>query len=159
MMSWWMQLKPRERLLLAGGGVFVLLLMIYSLLWEPFAGKPEQLRQQLKAARADVVWLQGAVQEVRQLQRGAGGGQRGGSLLGIIDQSAKRAQLGANMKRVEPDGSNRVRVWLEKAAFDDIAGWLEQLKKQHGLVIEQAVVDRDANEGRVSARLVFAGGA
>lgn len=159
MMAYWFQLKPNERLMIMVAGGLLLIFLIYSVLWEPYTDKVQRLEKNIVEQKELVQWLSQSAQEVKKLRAqstGNGAGRRGGqSLLSLIDQTAKRANLGSSVKRVEPDGSDRVRVWLERAAFDDVARWLEQVEKDYALNIETAIVDNDDNPGRVSARIVF----
>jgi general secretion pathway protein M len=81
----------------------------------------------------------------------------GQSLLGVIDQTAKSSGLGAAMKRVKPEGENKVSVWMEDAAFDDMVRWLETLRRTYGVEIDNIIVDRKNVAGKVDARIEFAG--
>ncbi len=63
------------------------------------------------------------------------------------------------MKRIEPEGQNSVRVWLEQAAFDDVIQWLQNLKRDYGIHTADIVIERQAAAGRVNARLTLEGGA
>jgi len=160
--QYWMQLKPRERVLLIGAGAVLLLLVLYLSVWEPLLGNADRLEHSVQENRELVNWMEQAAAEVKRLrasQPGGGGLRRGQSLLGVIDRTAKSGELGSAVKRIEPDGQDRVRVWLEGAAFDDLVVWLGEIQSQYGLKIDSAVIDRGVSEGRVSARLVVVGGA
>lgn len=162
MMNYWSQLKPRERLWLGAAGVVIVAMSLYLLLLEPFLTKAEDMEQRVARQQKEVNWLSEAAVEVAQLKRqsaqSSSAGRRGQSLLVIVDQSAKRNDLADSMKRVEPDGTSRVRVWLERAPFDEISKWLVELERQYQLQIESAVFDKTESQGRVNARLVFLGG-
>ncbi len=161
-LSYWMQLRPREQALLGVAGLVLLLAVLFMLVWEPVMQEHRRLQQGLVQQQELLAWMQQSAAEVRRLQAGAGQSRqaraRGGqSLLALIDSTAKRARLGAALKRVEPDGSGRVRVWLEQAAFDDLVRWLGQLQQRYGVRVDSIAVDRDEKPGRVAARVVFAG--
>lgn len=160
LLQYWAQLRPRERQLLMGAGGILVLMLLYLLLWEPLVSGADRLQQQVKDNRELVEWMRQSANEVRALQasRGRQGSIGGQSLLGVIDRTAKGSELGSAVKRIEPDGQERVRVWLERASFDDMVVWLDQIQRQFGLQIESAVIDRDVSEGRVSARVVIEGG-
>ena len=162
MLNYWMQLKPRERIIIAIASVVLLVLMLYLLLLEPLILKEQTLTERVARQKEEVQWLKSAALEVKQLQPGnktsGSARKQGESLLVVVDRTAKESNLGDSMKRVEPDGSDRVRVWVEDAAFDDIAKWLVRVQKQYQLTIESAVFDQTENTGKVNARLVFLGG-
>jgi len=157
-MARWAQLRPRERIGLIAAGSALALMLVYLMLWEPVVNEADRLKRAIEQNRELVSWMQAKEPEVRRLL-GSGGAQRGGgSLLGTIDSTAKRSKLGDAMKRVEPDGSNRVRVWMEQASFDDMVRWLDQLQRSHGVQITSVVIDRvEGSSGLVNARFVFSG--
>lgn len=160
-LKYWMQLRPRERVMLSVGGAVMALLMVYLILWEPVFEESARLTASVKEQKALVAWMQKKSAEVKQLQQSVGGSslQAGQSLLGVIDSTAKSAKLGPAMKRVEPDGQSRVRVWMEEASFDDMVRWLDKLQRAYGVTITSAVVDQSQQTGRVNARFIFTGGA
>ncbi len=161
MIDYWTHLKPRERYLLASAGIVLVLLMLYLFLLEPFMLKAESLKQSVATHQKDMLWLKQAALEVEQLRKGNSGnaasGLQGRSLLLVVDQSAKRYKLADSMKRVEPDGSTRVRVWLDSATFDEVTRWMSELESKYQLKVESAVIDKTDVAGRVNARLVFLG--
>ena len=163
-LNYWMQLRPREQLLLSLAGLVLLLALLFLLVWEPVMQEHRRLQQNLVQQQQLLAWMQQSAAEVRRLQGGKGQQRQdraraGQSLLALIDSTAKRARLGAALKRVEPDGAGRVRVWLEQAAFDDLVRWLGQLQQRYGVRVDSIAVDRDDKPGRVAARVVFAGSA
>ena len=100
-----------------------------------------------------------------QALRGGSGGRQGeaeisGSLLSLVDSEAKRRKLGDALKRVQPDGSEAVRVWFEDAAFDTVLIWLDELYSRHGVEVAEMVVDAENKPGKAKLRLSLkAGGA
>jgi general secretion pathway protein M len=162
-MTQWMQLRPRERVGLTAATIVLAMTMVYLMLWEPVFNESEQLKRAIQQNQQLVSWMEEKSVEAKALVASSGparGNTKGASLLGVIDSTAKRGKLGKAMKRVEPDGSNRVRVWMEEAAFDDLIRWLARLENKHGIKISSVVIDKDdARNGHVSARLVFTGGA
>ena len=45
---------------------------------------------------------------------------------------------------------------VENVPFAEVAAWLERLNGNHGVVIDQAAMDRASEPGRVSVRLTLA---
>lgn len=160
MLVFWRQLKPSERTMLSVGGVILAILMLYLLLLEPFMLKADEYQVKVASQKAQVEWLAQAAAEVKLLQPSKKlSGNRGArqSLLVLVDRTAKQNKLASALKRVEPDGTERVRVWLDDASFDDVAKWLSLLHSKYQLEIESAVFDKTDETGRVNVRLVFAG--
>ncbi len=148
--------------MLAGGGGLGVALMLYVLVWEPWQDTLQRLRTEAAAQRTDLAWMRAAAREIQRLSAtrevNAPAHPNGGSLLTVVDRTARAAGLGSALKRVEPQGTDRVRASLEGAAFDTLVRWLGRLEREHGIVTLNAVVDRDAESGRVDARLVMGTG-
>ncbi|MDX1810621.1 MAG: type II secretion system protein M [Gammaproteobacteria bacterium] len=161
MLNYWRQLKPRERMLVSVGGVFVGAMMLYLLLLEPLTDKAEQLESRVASQQKEVQWLKQAATEVAALKKtqpgNAGNARRGQSLLVLVDSTAKQNKLADSMKRVEPDGTQRVRVWLENVAFDEVTKWMGELELRYQIQVESAVLDKTETTGLVNARLVLLG--
>lgn len=159
MKEWYAGLGARERRTLIGGAAVLALVLIFFAGWRPLTNKVERLEQAVAGQRVQWQTMQTAAAEVQRLRavnRG-GAGLGGQSLLAVVDQTARQAQLGGAMKRVEPEGQNSVRVWFEDAPFDDIARWLGNLQQQTGAQVSRLTIDRPGAPGRVNARLVIEG--
>jgi general secretion pathway protein M len=162
MKAWFNSREINERRMLIGGGSLLLVMFLYIGIWEPLNNKVDALRVSTAEQQSLLTWMRSAAQEVKQL-RGRGGQQAksasGGSLLSLVDRTAKSGRLGKELKRVQPDGESKVRVWLEAASFDDIVSWLTVLESRHGVSVESSVFQALEAPGRVDARLVFEAGA
>jgi general secretion pathway protein M len=102
--------------------------------------------------------MQESAQTLTQLKRSsnnAAQGLGGRSLLSVADSTARAGGLGPALKRVEPEGSDSVRVWLEGAPFDVLVKWLGTLSTIHGVNAETVTMERSDATGRVSARLTL----
>ena len=158
MKEWFESLEQRERRILIGGAVALLLLSVYFLGWEPFINGLHELRESTQRKQGELAWMQNAVLEVKQLQATQTTPvhfDSGQSLLGVIDRSAKAKKLGDSVKRVQPDGTSKARVWLESANFDVVIGWLEELEARYGVSVEIVTFEKQAEDGLVDARINF----
>jgi len=153
-------LSRRDRLLLAAGAGGALLVLLFLIAWLPFGRHVDRLRDNVAAQRETRVWMQQAAAEVKQL-RGSTPARKGAgqSLLAAADSTARQHGLAAAMKRVEPDGADKVRIRLEQAGFDDMMRWLELLVREHGVRIESITIDGRNQTGVVDARLTLQAGA
>ena len=158
MKAWWEGLSSRERLLTAGGAMLVLALLLYALAWQPFQASGRRLRQSVAEQRAELVSMRQMAQEIKQL--GGSSGKPlpadGRSPLTLVDQTARAAGLGAALKRVTPQGEDRLGVQFDAVEFDKLVPWLGALERDHRIVIVNLSVDR-ATAGRVNARLIVQG--
>ena len=150
--TWLDGLNPRERRVVIGASIFVVIFLLYQIIWEPLVGRAARLEEKVAKQQQDLLWMQQAAQEVRQLS----GGQLStpsGSLLGIIERTARQSKLGDSIRKVQPEGKTGVRVWLDKAPFDDVMRWLDGLQTKQGVAVANFSVERQSEPGRVNVRL------
>jgi len=155
--AWWENLSARERGLVVGGIVLTLALLVYALVWEPFRASRRQLQQTVAGQRADLAWMRQAAQEVKRLNS-AGATQApsdGRSLLTLVDQTARAAGLGTALKRVAPQGDDKLSAQLDAVEFDKLIPWLGALERDHRIAIVNLSVDRTDAAGLVNARLIL----
>lgn len=159
MMHYWQNLQAREQRTLLIGGVVVLLLLIYSLILDPFAEEMARMEQSVAADRELLAWMEQSAQQVKAL-RGNGGDKssRGGSLLSLVDASAKKNGLGGALKQVKPESSG-VRLRFEQASFDDMVRWLGRLGSEQGVGVTSLTLERLPEAGQVNATVVLERGA
>ncbi|MEZ5543271.1 MAG: type II secretion system protein GspM [Pseudomonadota bacterium] len=158
MKEWLDNLAPRERMMVLAVAAFLVLLLAYLLIWAPLRGGYVDLRDTVTDQRATAVWMQESAQLLAQLKRSGvrGGGLGGQSLLSLADSTARAGGLSGALKRVEPEGADSVRVWLEGAAFDQVVRWLGSLAERYGISADTASIERVADAaGRVNVRLTL----
>jgi general secretion pathway protein M len=158
MKAWLYSLEPRERMMLAAGTALLVLFLLYILVWSPLHSGYDNLRNTVKEQRATALWMQESAQALTRLKRSsnsAAKGLGGKSLLSVADSTARAGGLGPALKRVEPEGSDSVRVWLDGAPFDVVMKWLGTLSTIHGVNAETVTMERSDATGRVSARLTL----
>lgn len=153
--EYWNNLQQRERRLVIAGGALLAALLAYLLVWEPLVQRTEQARAAVEELQQQLQWMRQASAEARRLSRGRPvAGSREQSLLAVADSSARRLQLGGAITRIQPDGEQRVRVWLAAASFDALLEWFDDLARR-GIQLNSVVVERTAIPGAVDARLVL----
>ncbi len=159
MKVWWESLSLRERLLVGGGAALTVILLLYVLIWQPFQASSRRLRLSVAEQRAELVWMRQAAAEVKRLDSGSSArpADDGRSLLTLVDQTARSAGLGNSLKRVAPQGDDKLSAQLDAVEFDPLIRWLARLERDHRLVIVNLSVDRTATPGRVNARIIVQG--
>jgi general secretion pathway protein M len=148
-------LQPREQLFVAAAGVVLALALIYLLLWQPFALARVHREQDLQSARALAARIETIGAQV-QLAHPAGAAPLVGrdvSLLAAVDQASKDGTLGKAPSRMQPDGDNQVRVWIDDVPFDPLLRWMDELQTRYGVRIDSVAIERRPVPGVVSARL------
>lgn len=161
MKDWWQGLQPQERRTLSiGAGTLALLLMYFAVL-EPLASHFSNLEQGVAEQQKLRDWMTRSAAEVQRLQSQGGGRvvNDGRSLLTLVDQTARAENLGSALRRVEPEGSDKlVRVTLEQAPFDDVIRWLQNIKQRNGVNVVSITFDKQPISGMVNARMTLTGG-
>ena len=159
MKDWLFNLEPRERMMFAAGALLLVLLLLYALIWAPIRSGYYSLQESVSAQRETVRWMQGSAQTIQRLRSSGGAaaakGLGGRSLLSVTDSTARASGLGPALKRVEPEGGNSVRVWLEGAPFDVLIKWLGTLSTQHGVDANTVSLERNEAAGLVNVRLTL----
>ena len=155
--QWFNELAPRERQMVSAALVVIILFVIYQT-WTSFVSHVDKLQHRVDNQQTILTWMQQAANEVKQLRGSAGTSNRPKGkqlLLGLIDRSAKQNQLGGSLQKVQPEGEQGVRIWLEKAPFKSIIIWLDNLQYQHGLVVTDISLESQDVTGTVSARVLI----
>ena len=148
-------LQSREQLLVAAGGLVLALVLIWLLLWQPFALARSHRADELESARALAVRIEqiGAQQQARPAGTLAVGNDV--SLLSAVDQASKDGVLGKPLSRINPDGEKQVRVWIDDVSFDALLRWVDDLQSHYNVRIDNIAVERRPTAGAVSARLTL----
>jgi general secretion pathway protein M len=158
MRDWLAGLEPRERLLVYLAAAVIGLVLFYSLLIHPFHSRYDRLVKSVDQQRETMQWMQQSAVTIRQLKGANPAGARGlggRSLLSVTDTAARAARLGAALKRIEPEGKDAVRVWLDGAPFDDLVGWLHVMSERYGADVDTITLERSETAGLVNARLTL----
>lgn len=147
-------LPPRDRWLLIGGGVGVLL-VLYLSLWLPLQRELSRLRIAVPQEKAQLAQMQVQAMQINQLRASGRVPQAGGNLLVNLEQSATANGIRSRIIRMEPEGSGGARLSLEGVHFNALISWLASLQSQGGVRIEKATFEAQAAAGTVNARLVL----
>lgn len=133
MKEWLASREPRERAALIAGGIVLILVLVYALVWQPLHRELERNRALVQEQRQTLAWMEQAAEEVAALRaRGASSATEapaaGQSLAGYVEQSARSANLGQHIARMEPGGRDGVQLTLKDAPFDSLITWLASLQ-------------------------------
>jgi general secretion pathway protein M len=157
MRDWWLSRQPRERLILMLGGILVVATLLYLLVWEPLVRERTNLANRVKAQGKTLVWMQQASEQVKQLRSQSQNLTKKAnqsSLMSIVDSSAKRSKIRKPIQRIEPEGKNGVKLWIENVDFDTLVRWLGEVERRHGVLINRATITRnEETAGQVNSRL------
>jgi general secretion pathway protein M len=158
MRAWLEGLDQRERVLVYGAAGLLAVLLVYAIAIRPLHTSYESLVSSVEEQRETMQWMQQSAATVRQLRSANPANQTGlggRSLLSVTDAAARAANLGSALKRVEPEGSDAVRVWLDGAPFDAVVAWLEVMSTRYGAQVDTITLEKAGSPGLVNARLTL----
>ena len=155
------QMSQRDQLALKVLAVALFLAILYLLLWRPVSDFHEHSASARDNAAELLAWMQTNKTAIARL---ANAGESpassapdkpvdGRALMALVTRSARES--GLTLQRFEPSGPDSIRVWIEQAPFSGVAAWLEALKNDHGVVIDQAAMDKTEVPGEISVRLTL----
>ena len=156
MKAWFNAREPGERILILILTGVVSVALLYLLIWEPLSAGYNRQNTQLQEQKKLLAWMQQSSQEILQLQ-GVSGNQSiaTGPLLSNVDRIVKSEGLAGYMKRLEPQGQDKVQLWFENAGFDKLVNWLATLQHQHAISVYTINIERQVEPGIVNARVVL----
>lgn len=150
-------LSARERMIVIGGGVLVLLVAVYLLALSPFYRAIDQRSERLDRKQADLSWMHTVAAELQAAGAApaAAAASTGESLVVLVDRTARESGLASALTGQTPTGAGGIRVRFENAPFDTLVTWMGQLVQRNGVHIDQATMDRGEKDGLVNASFVL----
>ncbi len=154
--DWFYSLSTRERLMVGGGSVVVVLVAIFTVLG-PFYGTVKERGEKVAQKEGDLAWMRSIAGEMLALNASAPsiGTPSGESLVVLIDRAARECGLSSALTGQTPNGETGIRVRLESAEFDKLMVCLGSLQQVHAVNVESATIDRTEQPGLVNASLVL----
>jgi general secretion pathway protein M len=147
-------MSERERRMLTFGAMAAAVLLIFAVVL-PLDRSVAKARERVAHKQADLAWMRSVQPELASAGPAASQQANAGSLLIVVDRSARESGLGSSLTSTQPSGPGRLQVRMEKASFDQLVGWLARLAEQNGVSVESATIDNAGEPGLVNAGLVL----
>jgi type II secretory pathway component PulM len=152
-MSRWKALGARERMALTVLAVFLVPVIFYLLVWTPVESGLARSQARLTAVQAQLAQVREQAALVASL-RAAPRSEAPADAASAVQEAAARNGLRGQLKRVDADSANSVRVQIEAAPFAALMSLLVELQ-QAGLRAEKATIERNARPGTVNGSLLL----
>jgi type II secretory pathway component PulM len=152
-MSRWKALGARERSALTVLAVFLVPVLFYLLVWTPIENGLARSQARLTSVQAQLAQVREQAALVASL-RAAPRSEAPADAASAVQEAAARNGLREQLKRVDADSANSVRVQIEAAPFPALMSLLVDLQ-QAGLRAEKATIERNARPGTVNGSLVL----
>jgi general secretion pathway protein M len=155
--TWYYGLNVRERAIIVGGAVLVVMTALYLFALAPFYSSVSARNESVAQKQADLAWMKSVAGEVQVLSANQPmvATPTDESLVVLVDRTAREAGLSSALTGQTPNGETGIRVRLESAAFDMAMMWLANLELSHAVAIESATFDRTSTPGLVNVNLVL----
>ncbi|MEO1035498.1 MAG: type II secretion system protein M [Pseudomonadota bacterium] len=156
MKEWFEELAPRERLMVLGGAVFVIIALFYALVWSPLSASNARLTDDIEADRKTLAELRRVEGRLTAPSGGAARQNSGQSLAIVISQSVGRFDLRSALVRNNPSADDStVTVRFEDAAFEQLVAWLAELERNNSLGVRSSSFNGSGDGGRVDATVTL----
>lgn len=152
--QWWRSLDNRERRMVMGGAVVLLLAVGYLLAFEPAWVGRQKLAQELPQLRSQLAQMDALSNEARKISGAAGPSESSATLRQIVEASISSAGLKPFMTQGSFQG-DLIEVKFNAAPFALLATWLASTVRETRVRVVDANVQREATAGLVTAKIAF----
>jgi general secretion pathway protein M len=159
MKDWYLDLQPRERVMVALAAAIMVLAILYLGIWQPVNNGTKRLTASIETQQRVLTLLQQAKDRVTQ--PGAVGQNstidRTQSLVVLVDTTLRSHSLYQSLQRSQPAGVNGIRVEFQNVAFDQLIGWLAELSNNYDLQVQSGSfsTSNGSAPGRVNSTLTL----
>ncbi|CAA0159083.1 type II secretion system protein GspM [Klebsiella oxytoca] len=146
LMTLWQQRTRRERHLLLGMGVMLIIGLVYYALWQPWQSRETQWRQTLTREQASLQWMRQQTPLLQQLrqQKSPAAPQEPSTV--IMREAARH---GIAIVRLQPQGA-RLGISVQPADFQALMAWLDALGQVGMTTVTLTVAAVAQQPGRVT---------
>lgn len=151
-------ISSRDRMMLHGLIAFLIIVAGYFLVLKPSFDAVERAQLSLKGKQELLQWMKSNEHRAKSVTRSRGkskGRRPGQSLLALINQTSGRFQV--SLKRYEPEGGDKLRVWVEDVPFNSFIRWLNSLESRNAVSVINISVESQKESGLINAKVVFKG--
>ncbi len=147
-MTWFQSISPRERILVSGGSMALIMAVIYWGGIEPLNARAELAQNRINTERSLLTWVQKKADIIMTLRGGDSGGMQVANdpMNQMIPNSTSRFKI--ELIRMQPRGE-QMQVWIKPLTFDSLIKWLAYLRDKQGVHVQFLDLDKLDIEGMV----------
>lgn len=154
MKNWWVKLQQREQTVILIGSFILILAFLYFVIWSQIVLDYNNKASRVDNKRETLNWISQRKEELEHLKRinpnlfNQATDNR--SLLAIVDASAKQIGTHSSITQIDPDGENKVSVWVENISFDHLIILLGELERRNHIEVASLDLNKSQPIGKVS---------
>lgn len=142
-------LNEREKKLVVIAGIVIIVSLFYFAIWSPIQQSIKTNKASVESQTKLLAWVEQNAAKAIQLKRSSGkSGGFAGSLPQAVNQTAARFNI--DITRMQPQKDD-IQVWVDKAVFNDVLAWLQQLE-QMGINVAEADIAESDDVGMIKVR-------
>lgn len=147
-MTWWQSISPRERVLVSGGGIALLIATIYWGGIKPLNDRADLAQNRINNERNLLAWVQKKADTITTLRGGASSGSQSAirPMNQVIPSSTRQFKI--ELIRMQPRGE-QMQVWVKPLPFNTLVNWLAFLRDSQGINVEFLDLNKTDVEGVV----------
>lgn len=156
MKEWFESLAPRERIILLVGGLLLVPILLWAMLWEPMKSSLNTLHTDVRNDRELLSWMQQSSQII--LAKKSSGEQTKNkhvSLINAIESTARQGGLRKSITSLDPQGDKKINLRIQDAVFNDLVVWQGRLEREFSIHAVQLNITPTSKPGRVNARIQY----
>lgn len=155
--QWLNTLQPREKFIVIYGGIALLFILFYLLIWSPITEQLEQQQQKYVSQQQLHSWMKNAANEVVSIKSSTAGSAarfRNQSITSLADRSARITGVKGFINKIE-QSKDDVKVTLNSADFDLVISWLADLQEKYGITSSSVKIEKTSESGSIDAYITL----
>ncbi len=155
--QWLNSLEKRERRVVIVGGLSLVPILFYLLIWEPITSSHEQQQLTYGSQKQLLNWMSNAASEIQSLNAsGASTAARfqNQSISSLAERSATTTGIKPFITKIDQSKTG-VKVSLKAASFDMMIDWLTVLQNTYAISASRVKIEPTKTAGSVDAEITL----
>ena len=148
LMTWWQSISPRERVLVGGGSIALVIAALYWGGIKPLNDRAEIAQNRINSERSLLTWVQKKADTIVTLRGGASSTTQTAirPMNQVIPSSTRQFKI--ELIRMQPRGE-QMQVWVKPLPFNTLVNWLAYLRDSQGINVQFLDLNKTDTEGMV----------
>lgn len=153
MKAYWANLNERERLMVAGGGVFCVIYLLYALIYSPIKSGLSEGALQLSSKQALCEWMRQAKREYHTQNHAQS--LSASKLLTVLTTQLNKTTFKHFPYQLQQTGSGDIQLSFESVPYNALLNWIWDMHHQYVIVIKQLNISKTDATGLVKVSILL----